>query len=426
MSRALLLSTLFYGLLLAGLVALRSELIAFALPFVVYLFSAMWRAPESIDLRVERKFSTERTTPDSEIIVKMTVMNQGADLEELLIEDKIPSTLTVRLGSPRHLLRLPKGSSFTFEYTVSGPRGSYPFEAFHAEATDMLGLIQRKQIIPTSGQLFVFPNVQRLKNVAIRPRRTRVYAGTIPARVGGVGTEFFGVRDYQPGDPTRTINWRASARHSENLYSNEFQQERVADVGIVLDGRETANVFHGGRSIFDHSVLAAAALADAFLHQGNRVGLLVYSNYLGWTLPGYGKVQRERILQSLARAQVGESSVFAGLQHLSPRMFPAESQIVLVSTLVQDDLDILIQLRARGYQVMAVSPDPVSFEVGLLPVMEDVTLATRVVRMERNLLIRRLQRAGIQVIEWDVSRPFDQAMRSALMRPHLDISRRVS
>jgi uncharacterized protein (DUF58 family) len=135
-------------------------------------------------------------------------------------------------------------------------------------------------------------------------------------------------------------------------------------------------------------------------------------------MPDYGKVQRERIMQSLASARVGESSVFAGLEHLSSRMFPPESQIVLVSSLVNDDLNVLIQLRARGYQVMVISPDPIKFERTLLPASFEADLATRIVRMERNLLVRRLERAGIQVIEWDLSRQFDQALGPILMRPH--------
>jgi len=277
-------------------------------------------------------------------------------------------------------------------------------------------LIRREQSIRSSEKLFIFPEVRRLKHVSIRPRKTRVYAGAIPGRVGGAGTEFFGVREYQFGDSPRTINWRVSARHTEKLYSNEYQQERVADVGIVLDARASTNLFHANESIFEYKVSAAAALSDAFLSQGNRVGLFVYSGFLGWTLPGYGKIQRERIMQTLARAEVGVSSVFAGLDHLSPRMFPSESQIILVSSLVNDDLNVLVQLRGRGYQVMVISPDPVKFEYGLLPPSPRVDLAARIIRMERDLLIRRLQRAGIHVIEWDVSIPLDQAIGPALMR----------
>ena len=417
LNRSILLSTLVYGLLLAGLITLRGELIALAIPFVFYLLYGFWNGPEALDLSIERKLSADRITPDSEAIVTLTVTNHGADIEELSLEETISPSLEVHLGSTRHLLRLKKGSSQTFSYTVAGPRGSYAFESTHANATEATGLIRREQIVEFNERLFIFPEFRRLKHVSIRPRRTRVYAGSIPARVGGLGIEFFGVREYQFGDSPRTINWRVSARNNdENLYSNEYQQERVADVGIVLDARTRANLFHRDRSIFEHSVTAAAALSDAFLNQGNRVGLLVYGAYLGWTLPGYGKIQRERIMHALSHAEVGVSSVFAGLEHLSPRMFPLKSQIVIVSSLVNDDLNILIQLRGRGYQMMVISPDPVKFEIGCLQPSPQVDLAARVIRLERELLIRRLERAGIQVIEWDVSIPLDQAVGPLLMR----------
>ncbi|MBC7875817.1 MAG: DUF58 domain-containing protein [Anaerolineales bacterium] len=417
MYRSIFLSTLVYALLLAGLITLRGELIALAIPFMLYLFFGFWSAPEKLDLLIERTLSIDRVTPNTDVVVTLTVTNHGADIEELLLDEKISPRLMFRIGSPRHLIRLTKGSSRTFSYTIAGPRGTYVFDSVNVTATESLGLIRREQSFATNKKLFIFPEVKRLKYVAIHPRRTRVYAGTIPARVGGTGTEFFGVREYQVGDSPRMINWQVSARHAENLYSNEYQQERVADVGIVLDARVRANLFHEDQSIFEHKVKAAAALSDAFLSQGNRVGLLVYSGYLGWTIPGYGKIQRERIMQALARAEVGVSSVFAGLEHLSPRMFPPESQIVLVSSLVNDDLNVLIHLRGRGYQVMVISPDPVKFEHKLLPASSQVDLAARVIRMERDLLIRRLERAGIQVVEWDVSIPLDQAIGPALTRP---------
>jgi uncharacterized protein (DUF58 family) len=240
--------------------------------------------------------------------------------------------------------------------------------------------------------------------------------------VGGAGVEFFGVRAYKPGDSPRRVNWHASARRSEDLYSNEFQQERVADVGLVLDGRERSNLFGGASSLFEYSVLAAGAIADSLLQQGNRVGLLIYSNYLHWTLPGYGKLQRHRIVQALAAAAPGASQIFDGLQHIPARLFPAESQIVLIRPLVEDDYPTLVQLRARGYQIMIVSPDPVSFEAAQLPrrgskySAGDVRLASRVVRLERDDLLRRVRRAGVHVIEWNVSQPFDQFAGRAFMR----------
>jgi uncharacterized protein (DUF58 family) len=207
--------------------------------------------------------------------VTVTVTNRGSHLEEVLIEDMVPPKLNIRISHSRHLIRLPKNGTYTFSYTVAGPRGGYGFETVKAKVNETLGVTNKEVRLEAKGQLFIFPPVTRLRHVAIRPRRTRVYAGSIPARAGGSGTEFFGVRNYQPGDPPRAINWRASARSVDALYSNEFQQERVADVGIVLDGRLGTNSFAGGHSLFEHSVQASAALADALLSQGNRVGLLV-------------------------------------------------------------------------------------------------------------------------------------------------------
>jgi uncharacterized protein (DUF58 family) len=279
-------------------------------------------------------------------------------------------------------------------------------------------LLRREETIETNGQLFILPPMMRLRHIPIRPRRTRVYAGSIPARAGGAGVDFFGVREYRDGDSPRAINWHVSARHPQGLFANEYEQERVSDVGIVLDGRERTNHFGGGRSLFEHSVAAAAALADAFLNQGNRVGLLLYSNYLQWTLPGYGKLQRERILHALSQAHAGPSQIFADLDHIPTKLFSAQSQIVVVSPLAADDLEVLIQLRARGYQVLVVSPDPVSFEVQNLRAREEVALAARVVRLERELLLRRLQRAGVRTLDWNVLQPFDQAMRRMTGRWH--------
>jgi uncharacterized protein (DUF58 family) len=283
-------------------------------------------------------------------------------------------------------------------------------------AGDLFGLLHRKQKYPVGGQLYVLPPAMHMRRVAIRPRRTNVYSGTIPARLGGPGVEFFGVRTYERGDPPAWINWKISARHLTELYSNEYEQERVADVGIVLDGRLRTNILLEGHSLFEHSVQAVSALADTFLAQGNRVGLLLYGHYLHWTFPGYGKIQRERILQALALAEPGGSLVFSDLGHIPTQLFPAQSQIVLVSPLGLGDYEMLLQLRARGYQIMVISPNPVTFELAHLSQKPEVVLAGRIAQLERTMALQKLMHSGVQVMDWDVSIPFDRVGPGALGR----------
>jgi uncharacterized protein (DUF58 family) len=415
MSRSLFLSLLTYALLLAGLAILQGAFIALALPLITYLLVGYLQASEKSSLEAKRQLSVERASPEQEVEVTVTVTNHGPGIEEVLLNDRVPQGLTVGIEPSRHLVRLASGDSFTFTYTVSGPRGNYVFDGVDAQFNDHLAIRRFNVRLEAKDRLFVLPPVMRIGQVAIRPRRTRVYAGNIPARAGGAGTEFFGVREYQPGDPPHSINWRASARSMEALYANEYQQERVADVGIVVDGRQRTNEFTHGHSLFDHSVQAAASMADALLNQGNRVGLLLYSNYLGWTLPGYGRIQRERILQALANARTGDSQVFSDLEHIPTRLFPPESQIIFVSPLIDDDLKPLIQLRAQGYDVLVVSPNPVKFELSYLGDSKpNVKLAGRVLHMERVLLLQKLQRANIQVLDWDVQEPFDRLVKRRL------------
>lgn len=417
MNRPLPLILIIYGLLLAALLTLRGELLALLILPGLYLLAGYLRGPEQIRLEVSRELSTDRAVPGSPVQVAVSILNRGGMLEEVLLEDILPPGLTLEGGSARSLTTLAPGGSHTLRYSVSGPRGGYAFEGLLVRASDHLGVAGLQQRVPAASQLWVFPPVTRLRQVLIRPRRTRVYAGSIPARAGGAGVEFFGVRPYQPGDSSRSINWRVSARHGEDLFTNEFQQERVSDVGIILDARLRTNSIGSGHSLFEHCVQAAAALSGAFLEQGNRVGLLLYSNYLSWTYPAYGKLQRERILQALAGARPGDSQVFSVLEHIPTRLFPSGSQVVVISPLVPDDFTPLIRLRALGYQVMVISPDPVSFEMAYLPPSRPVELAARVVTMERALLLQRLRRAGVQVLDWDTRQRLDLALYRGLGRP---------
>ncbi len=151
---------------------------------------------------------------------------------------------------------------------------------------------------------------------------------------------------------------------------------------------------------------------------GTLVALLIYGGAINYTLPGYGKLQKERILQALSGAQLQSSHVFAELRALPTRLFPAQSQIIFVSPLLPDDVPFLRRLRALDYEVLLVSPNPISYERQFLPQSPDVDLAAKLARLERELLQTQLLQAGIFVLDWEVERPFDD-----IARAHLQTSR---
>jgi len=416
MRRLVVMGILLYTLVFLGLANREGRLLALAIPLVVYLGASLLYGPEKPQLKVTRSFSSESAALGRPVVGGLKVVNEGPDLEQVFIEDLIPSSIEVVEGESSVLAALPSGTTIELEYTLLGKRGSHEFQNVRATACDHLGLFQHQVTYPTSERLVIMPDILKLRHLAIRPLRTRAYAGPVPARQGGSGVSFFGVRTYEPGDPLRWINWRMSARHPSDYYVNEFEPERIADVGLILDIRQRNDVRVRGKPLLEYSVSAMSSLASAFLDDGNRVGMLIYGRYLNWTFPGYGKIQRKRILETLTRVKPGNSLVFDQLDLLPTRYFPAKSQIVLVSPLSPDDTSMLIRLRAQGYQVLVISPDPVSYEAGALGDRKDAELAARIARLERELQLRYLRRAGVQVVDWQVDQPFDRVIHATLAR----------
>ena len=415
--RTLLIAVLTYLLVLMGLLILDGALIALALPLVLYLAATVQFDLPELQVTLSRRLSNHYQLPNKPATVTLEIKNRGTALEEIVIADVVPPGLEVE-GDTSVLMSLPEGAGYSLTYQVKGPRGTYQFGSIRCLVRETFGLIKEDFRVQRSARLSVLPEVWNLRPIEIRPRRTRGFAGPIPSGKSGSGTDFFGVREYHTGDPRRWINWRISARYPNRLFSNEFEQERIADVGLILDARQRTNVSASNQSLFEHAIRATAALASAFLEDGNRVGLLIYGRGLERTHPGYGKQQRRSIMQALAHAQVGDSLVFDNLDYLPTRFFPSESQIVLVSPLCQDDPPVLTRIRARGYSVLVISPDPVDFEARVLESQDRdfVPIARDLAELERGLWIKTLRRVGIPVVNWKVIDPLDNAIHSTLQR----------
>ena len=253
--------------------------------------------------------------------------------------------------------------------------------------------------------------------ISPRPRNTVHSPGSIPARRGGSGTDFFGVREYHPGDSLRTINWRLSARHPRRYFTKEFEQEEIAEIGLILDARQKTDMRTGDDSLFEHSIGAIASLAEMFLRQGHRVSLLVFGERIINIFPGYGKTQLHRIMTCLSRVKVETSDrELAGFSYLPIRMFPNRALMIIVSSVASTDRSFFQRLRAHGYQACLVSPDPLDFACPTLTQDKASQLAIRTARLERKLRLNDIARLRIPVIDWQVSQPLFPLVRNALTR----------
>ena len=410
-NRVLLLAFLAFGLLIIGLGALNGSIIALALPLCLYLGAAVYFNPGAPQISADRWLSTEGIFPGTPVEVRLTVRNEGQSVSEIDIHDILPAGLEVLEGETEAFVTLAAGEEITLEYTVLGERGDYRFTGVNITVREPFGLFESSLVAQASHRLLVRPRPAHLKPMRIRPAQTRGFAGPIPSRQGGHGTDFFVVREYQPGDPLRRVNWKVAAHGENDLFTNVFEQERVADIGIILDAREQSYGDFPNHPLFESAVQATASLAEGFLMDGNRVGLLIYGGGIESAFPGTGKIQRQRILHTLARARTGRNFALETLRYLPTRFFPSHSQIVLVSPLVQADIEILIGLRALGYSVLVLSPDIIHFDAGKVEPLSHGSYALRLALAERSLMLQKVRRAGVQVIDWNTEIPIEQIAR---------------
>lgn len=413
----LLIVGLIFGMIILGLATLQNELLILAIPLVTYLCAAILQRPEAVQFTVTRQVIPETAPQGTPITVKLTLTNEGAAIDELAVEDVLPYGVRQLDGKSTWVSFLPERGKVELEYVIEAPRGEYDVYEVRVYARDFSGLFEETLVFKTTPQLVIHPHYPKVDRIKIRPPQTRGFSGPIEARQGGTGIGFWGIREYQPHDPRRQINWRRTARSERELYTNLFEQERVADVGLILDSRERTNIIGDGDSLFEHAVRATAALAENFLDDGNRVSLLVYGSGIGRVYPGYGRLQRNRILHELARATPGMNYALENLTHLPTRLFPAKSQLVLISPLIPQDIPTIARMRAYGYAVLVVSPDPIAYEAALYS--DFSSPAYRIASAERSFMLRQVRQSGAQIVNWQVTAPLEAVIRETLARQPL-------
>ncbi|SRR5690554_5183953 len=139
------------------------------------------------------------------------------------------------------------------------------------------------------------------RSLKLRPdrRALKQTAGIHLSRFRGRGIDFAEVRQYQPGDDIRTIDWRVTARRGKP-HTKLFQEERERPVLLLVD--QSLSQFFGSQLAFK-SVRAAelaGLIAWTAIQRGDRVGGLVFSDFGRQELrPGRSQKEVLRFLKLL-------------------------------------------------------------------------------------------------------------------------------
>ncbi len=236
----------------------------------------------------------------------------------------------VELGRRVRLLWFQE-TAFTLE---SSPleRGVYSAAPIQLSGTDPFGLFRSSSRIPGEQEILVVPRIRPIRPV---PQPVSETLGDRPA-AGPIGDPAFfaGVREYDPGRPSRHIHWKASARHGA-LLEKLFEPTAREGILLLLDAAGFADA--GDEQEFELALSAAASIAFSLHRRGIAVGLAADVRRVGAggrsgdgllvIAPDTGPPGR--IFEALARMVPERSGDWDRLRQRLPRLFGGNTGICI-------------------------------------------------------------------------------------------------
>ncbi len=342
----------------------------------------------------------------------------------------VPSELAchVRSGSPRMLVKQPVGDADLLVAEQVGVRGlesalwakrrgAHLLPRMATISTGPLGLGRWYHRVGDDSTVTVYPDLPAARRLALDVRLGRFRDDARRARGQlGLGTDLESIRDYQPDDDIRQVNWKATARIGRPM-SNTFRVEQdrqimcLVDCGRLMAAPVTANDDVSTITRLDVAVDVVAAVTAVAKEVGDQVGVLAFT---------------DEIIRMVSPRRDSEDVVLEAIHDLEPvgvdadyerafqRVIGMKRSLVVVLTDLLDDtagepLVRSLPILARKHSVIVASltdPDVERLISGpATSVDEAMQTAVAVDILEpRSLLVSRLAHRGVDVVEGDVHR----------------------
>ena len=146
--------------------------------------------------------------------------------------------------------------------------------------------------------------LKKIKRIEILSRKAArdVFAGEYHSAFKGRGMEFSQVREYQPGDDSRFIDWNVSSRLGR-LYVKQFIEERELTIILALDLSASLQFVSGVKSKKEIAAELSALIAFTALLNNDKVGLLLFSDRIELYIPPQkGRMHLLRLIRELSNS----------------------------------------------------------------------------------------------------------------------------
>lgn len=199
---------------------------------------------------------------------------------------------------------------------------------------------------------------KKIRYLQIRTSKTvnDVLAGEYKSAFRGAGMEFDEVREYQPGDEVRSIDWNVTARQGRP-FVKRFHEERELTVIFVVDLSASGQFGSGERSKNDLAAELCALLSFSAVKSNDKVGLILFTDHIERFIPpGKGISHAMRIIREVLgfSPQGRQTNIATALDFLG-KVIRKRAVVFLISDFLSGGYEKPLRMLSRRHDMIAVT-----------------------------------------------------------------------
>ena len=280
--------------------------------------------------------------------------------------------------------------------------------------------------------------IAQVRRLEIRTRRIvqELFGGEYQSVFKGQGNQFREVREYYPGDDTRSIDWNVTARMGEP-YLKQYEEERELTVMVLADLSASGRFGSAHRLKSAAMAELGALLVFSALGNQDKVGLILFSDEVELYVPprksrSHGlRVIRELLYHPPRRRGTDISVALTTLNRVQKR----KAVIFLLSDFLDEGYEQVLATVGRRHDLVAlqlIDPREQAMEPAGLLRLEDAETGEEILvdssdprfaaaygtaaQTRQDQLERKLRRAGCDLVSVDVSRPVVEPLQRFFLR----------
>jgi uncharacterized protein (DUF58 family) len=199
--------------------------------------------------------------------------------------------------------------------------------------------------------------LKKIRTLEIRTRGLveTAFAGDYHSVFKGRGMNFEDVREYQPGDEIRTIDWNVTARMG-NAFVKKFTEERELTVMLIVDVSASGNFGSRTQSKRELAAEVACLLAFSAIRNNDKVGLLLFTDRVELFIPPKkGRSHTLRIIREILFFEpVGRGTEPATALDYLNRVVTRRAVVFFISDLQAPDFSQPLAVSGRRHDFIAL------------------------------------------------------------------------